>query len=260
MNEGFATYWHQIMVERLFREGHITAGEHAEYNYANSLVKAMNPQSLNPYLIGCEMWQDIVKRWDKGQYGREWENCDDWQLKEDWDTKSEGDGLKKMFKILESYTDWFFMKEYMTPELVDALKLYIFVVQEHQDRYDLVRTKHDAKEVCELIVSSFAHSGVPKIEVNNGNYNNSGILELVHRWSGADLDIKYASETMKHLHDIWGNTVILRTKINGKDAVMVFKDGKFNIPSDSKPQKGPAIWSTNLRPMSPLKDNQYFLI
>jgi hypothetical protein len=51
----------------------LTATEHAECNYSNSLVKAKNPYSMNPYLIGCEMWEDIVKRWDTGRHGIEFD-------------------------------------------------------------------------------------------------------------------------------------------------------------------------------------------
>ena len=260
MNEGFATYWHEIFIDRLFREGHLTTQEHAEYNYANSLVKAMNPKSLNPYLIGCSMWQDIVKRWNMGRHGREWEHCDDWQTKEDWDT---GDmaGHEKMLDTVKSYTDWFFMKEFMTPELVDDLELYIFVVQEHTDRYDLVRTKHTAKEICELIISSFAHSGIPKIEIVDGNAGNARVLRLEHRWSGADLDIKYAEETLKHIYRMWGNTVVLKTKINQKDVDFVVRSGNFSIPSmeENKKPQHPNIWST-LQPVNPLKSNNYLMI
>jgi len=36
---------------------------------------------------------------------------------------------------------------------------------------------------------------------------------LKHRHTGADLDLKYASETMRHIYNIWGYPVILKTKI-----------------------------------------------
>ena len=168
MNEGFATYWHQIMINRLYQDDLISNTEHAEFNYSNSLVKATNPKSMNPYMIGCELWADIVKRWDKGLYGLEYENCTDQKEKENWDTKAMA-GHDKMMNIVDSYQDWFFVMDYLTPELVEELNLYVYVLQETPEQYQIVRTKHNAKQVRDLIVGSFSHSHIPNIEIVNIN-------------------------------------------------------------------------------------------
>jgi len=213
MNEGFATYWHQILVSRLYKEGLINNTEHAEYNYSNSLVKAKHALSMNPYLIGCKVWENIVERWDKGRHGREYDDCTNLKQKEEWDTK-DGKGREKMFQTLSSYQDWFFMQDFLTPELVDELNMYIFVQRETPSHYEIVRTKHEAKEVRDLIVSSFAHSHIPQVEIEDINYEGAGKLHLIHRWAGADLAYEYAIKTMGHIYDLWGRDCILETIVN----------------------------------------------
>jgi stage V sporulation protein R len=220
MNEAFATFWHQRMMKRLFDDGILTMTEHAEYNYSNSLVKAKHPMAMNPYLIGSAMWEDIVTRWDKGRHGREYDDCEDRVAKEKWD-KKDGKGLQKMFQVLSSYTDWMFVQDFLTPQLVDDLDLYVFVVKDNPTTIDVIRTQHDAKEVRDLIVASFSHSHIPKVEIININYQDAGKLYLKHQHAGADLQFKYATETMKHIHRLWGRDCILETYINKKPILII---------------------------------------
>jgi stage V sporulation protein R len=163
MNEGFATYWHERLGKRLYEESLITNLEYAEFNYSNSLVKASHKTAMNPYLIGCQIWESIVDRWDKGQHGKDFEYEEDFEKKDKWNTKSKGEGNKKMFSVLETYTDWFFVQDFLTPQLVNDLNLYVYVVKDNYQTIDVIRTKHDAQQVRDLIVGSFAHSHIPQV-------------------------------------------------------------------------------------------------
>ena len=220
MNEGFATHWHQRLCKRLYQESLISNLEYAEFNYSNSLVVAQSKTSMNPYHIGCEIWNDIIERWDKGLHGKDYEYCENRKQKKDWDTKAMA-GKDKMFDVLKTYTDWFFVQDFLTPELVDKLNLYIYVIQDNRDSIDVVRTKHDAKQVRDLIVGSFAHSHIPQVEIINVNYKDAGILLLRHKWAGTDLLLKYAVETLKHIHSVWRRPVILETVINKTKVAMI---------------------------------------
>jgi len=218
MNEGFATYWHQIIMDRLFDEGLLSTSDHSQYNYSNSLVKAKNPYSMNPYQIGCAMWEDLVERWNKGRHGQEYENCQNIEEKKKWDTK-DMKGHEKMFEVMQTHTDWFFMQEFLTPQLVADLELFIYVIQETPEAYEAVVTKHMAQEIKDLIVASFSHSQIPLVEIVDGKYQGNG-LYLEHRHVGADLNRKYAEETMKHIFRLWGNAVYLKTQENGNQTVL----------------------------------------
>ena len=245
MNEGFATYWHEVFFQDLVNEGILGHLDHAEFTYANSLVKATHPAQMNPYLIGSKMWENIVDRWDKGRHGTEYDNLESRSEKEAWDT-GEMKGREKMIEVLESYTDWFFVQDFLTPELVDDLKLYIYVVQETPTTYDYIRTKHNAEEVAKLIIDSFAHSHIPKIEIVDGNYQDQKKMVLVHSHSGVDLNIEYAAKTMEHIQKIWGREIILYTVIDDKKVKFtITREGKFTRPEMSEQDgNGNDVWNS----------------
>lgn len=249
MNEGFATYWHEVLIERLYRENLITNTEHAEFTYSNALVKATHPKQMNPYLVGWHIWKNIVERWDKGQHGKEYEQCEDSRAKSEWDTGAM-EGHKKMMEVMSSYTDWFFVQDFLTPELVKEMKMYIYVMKEGFDTVDFVITRHDAKQVAEIIIQSFAHSHIPLIEIIDGNYKGTGKMLLEHQHSGADLDMTYAKKTMEHISILWGNEVALKTLVNDQNVLIAAKDGKSNIitRAENKAPVNSNIWTSTLSP------------
>ena len=219
INEGFATFVHQKILNKLFEENLLTPDEHGQYNYSNALVKTNHKFSMNPYLIGSEMLQDIQDRWDKGRHGREWDECVNINEKENWDTK-EMKGWEKVKDVMKTYTDWFFMQDFLTHDLIDKLDLYIYIKNEGPYVTEYIRTDHSLEDIRKLIVNSFAHSGIPKIEVLNGNYDENGRLFLEHKYAGQPLNHEYAIKTLKHIHNLWQRPIYLKTIINDKDTII----------------------------------------
>ena len=41
---------------------------------------------LNPYKLGIELFRDIEDRWNKGRFGKDYDECDDLAGKRNWDT------------------------------------------------------------------------------------------------------------------------------------------------------------------------------
>lgn len=210
-NEGLAVFFHEKIMDRLFKEEYLNKSDHAQYNFSNSLVKAKSPLSLNPYLIGSEIFYDIEDRWNKGKFGKEYENLTNVYEKENWDKKLMK-GMEKVKEVVRVTNDWFFMKEFLTPELVNKIGLYIYMIKDSHTTEDFVITKHKAKEIADMIITSFVHNGIPKIKITNGDYNDKGTLQLEHEYAGAPLEPKYCEETLKHICFLWGKNVILKTK------------------------------------------------
>lgn len=210
INEGFATFWHEKILRQLFKEGYLNADEHAECNYSNSFVKAKHPHSMNPYLIGCEMWEDIVRRWDTGQHGDKWSEIQDHDTKVMYDDKSMN-GMDQMFKILRTSNDWMFMNNYLTNDLVKKLKLYLFVKQSNPFIEQWVVTGQGADEIRQIIIKSFSNGGIPRIFVENGNYLDSGEMLLKHEHIGMDLFPEYTQKTLEHIQFLWGEKCTLET-------------------------------------------------
>jgi stage V sporulation protein R len=213
MNEGIATFVHERVLNQLFSEKLLTAEEHADFNYSNSLVKHADPGGLNPYLVGSGMWKDIEERWNKGQHGEEWENCTDARAKDKWDTK-DMKGWEKCKQTMKTYTDWFFMQDFLTPELIEKLKLYIYEGEDVGQFIEYKITKDTAKEIREKIISAFARPTVPKIEIYNGNYSERGYLALRYLYDGLPLDETYAKKTMSHIAYLWGRPVTMDSNVD----------------------------------------------
>jgi stage V sporulation protein R len=104
-----------------------------------------------------------------------------------------------------------FMHNFLTPELVRKLKLYLYAKRSNPFVEELVITDAKAKEVCEIIIRSFAHSGIPKVFVTNGNYLRQNELYLKHEHIGADLNPEYAQKPLEHIQFLWGEKCNLET-------------------------------------------------
>lgn len=210
IHEGFATFTHEYILRQLFKEGLLTPTEHSECNYSNSLVKAMHPRSMNPYLVGDAIFKDILRRWDKGQYGEKWEETKNYDDKKNYDDGSMK-GMEKVLEVVRTSNDWMFMKNYLTVDLVRKLKLYLYTKQSNIFFEELVITDKNAEEICNIITRSFSHSGIPRIFVTDGNYYSRNELLLQHEHIGPDLDAEYAQKTMNHIQFLWGDKCTLKT-------------------------------------------------
>ncbi len=211
MNEGWATYWHEKIMQRLFAENFLTAEEHGLYNLYNARVKAHHPRSLNPYLLGCAIFANIEERWNKGRFGPAYEECDDAQQKARWDTGL-GKGREKIFEVRRTHMDWFFVHEFLTKEVIDDLNLYIYREQEKDTHYESVVEDNDWRTIKESMVQALMNWGVPRIEVVDGNYLGSLQLYLRHAFEGLPLDDEYARKTLEHIYFLWDRPVYLETQ------------------------------------------------
>jgi len=215
MNEGFAVVVHEKICKQLYEENLLTSKEYSHFGYSNSLVKSEWPIGLNPYLLGSGIWRDIEERWNKGRHGKDWESCVYSKDQDKWDDGSMK-GWEKIVDIMSIYTDWFFMHDFLTAELVDKLNIYLYTEKEETQHTDYIRTKHEAEEIRQEIVNYFSNSGIPRIEVTDGNHLGSGEMLLDHKYDNAELDVTYALETMNHIYNLWGRPIHLVTKNEGE--------------------------------------------
>jgi len=210
MNEGWATFWHERIMQRLFRDGFLTAEEHGTYNLYNARVKAHHPRTVNPYLLGSALFASIEKRWNKGRFGRDYEECADEQLRGGWDTGLMK-GLDKVFEVRRTHMDWFFVDEFLDRSVMDALELYLYLEKEAEEHVEAVVEETDWRKVKHLLVQSLMNWGVPRILVIDGDYQGSRRLYLQHVFEGLPLDDEYARKTLQHVYSLWGRPVHLET-------------------------------------------------
>jgi stage V sporulation protein R len=231
MNEGWATFWHIRIMDRLFQEGLLKEEEHGQYNLYNARVLAANPRTINPYLVGLRIYENIEDRWNKGRFGREWEECEDPLRKEAWDLGL-GLGREKMFEVRRSYSDRFFVEHFLTEKLAGELDLYLYEGRHDGNEIKYVITERDWQRIRQLLVTYLSAFDIPLIVVEDGDYKGKRELYLKHAYEGIELDLEYREKTMDQIFYLWDRPVHLETVVNGEKVVFTADEG--DIPGRSK--------------------------
>ncbi|MSP26219.1 MAG: SpoVR family protein [Myxococcales bacterium] len=213
MNEGWASYWHS----RLMTEKILTDGEIIDYADRNAGVLATSKGQLNPYKLGVELYRHIEERWNKGQFGREWETCTRLDDHRAWDMQL-GLGRKKIFEVRSHYNDVTFIDEFLTPDFVARQKLYTFGYSGKSGQYEI--ESRQFKEVKEKLLFQLTNSGNPLIWVIDANFQNRGELLLRHEHQGVDLQKDYAKATLEALVRCWKRPCAVATKADKKPVLL----------------------------------------
>jgi stage V sporulation protein R len=218
MNEGWASYWHsKIMTTRA-----LDASEIVEFADKHAGVMAMSRQNINPYKVGIELMRDIEYRWDRGMFGKEYNECNSMPEKLRWNTKL-GLGKQKIFEVRKSHNDISFIDEFLTPDFCERQQLFTYKYNPRTGRFEI--DSKDFQAIKQKLLSQLTNFGQPIIEVEDGNYMNRKELLLNHIHYGVDLDVNFANETLRNLFAIWRRPVNLKTKYEDKEVIFHF-DGK----------------------------------
>jgi stage V sporulation protein R len=218
MNEGWASYIHSSLMTSKVCDW----SEIVDYADNNAAVMSTANGRLNPYKLGVELFRSIEERWNKGQFGREWEECDDLDVKKSWDLRL-GLGRAKIFEVRALYNDVTFIDEFLTTEFAIEHQLFTYAWSNRNDRYEI--ESREFKAIKEKLLFQLTNFGNPYIYVHEANYENRGELLLVHDHRGIDLRGDYARETMLALVRLWKRPVCLATQLDGKKVLLRY-DGK----------------------------------
>jgi stage V sporulation protein R len=225
MNEGWASYWHsEIMTKKA-----LNADEIVDFADHHAGVLAMQPGRVNPYKVGVELFRDIEDRWNRGRFGKEYEQCTDLRERENWDRKL-GKGREKIFEVRKVCNDITFIDEYLTPEFVDRFKLYTYEYNKRTGRHEIV--DREFSSVKERLLSSLTNQGRPDISVVDGNHLNRGEILLSHKHLGMDLDLKYARETMRSIFLSSTRPVHIETTIDGRKKIYTYTEKHEFVAND----------------------------
>lgn len=209
MNEGWAAYWHSKMLT----EKVITDVEIVDYADHHSGTLATSPGVINPYKFGLELFRDIEDRWNKGKFGKDYEECDDIEEQRNWNRKL-GLGREKIFEVRRFYNDVTFIDEFLTEDFCREHGLFTYNYNRSTGMYE-VETR-DFKKVKEKLLFLLTNCSRPIIETIDGNYMNRGELYLVHKHEGVDLKLDWARDVLNQLSRIWTRPVHLETVVQGK--------------------------------------------
>jgi stage V sporulation protein R len=220
MNEGWASYWHSTMMTKYL----LNDSEVVDYADHHSGTVAMSGGKLNPYKLGIELFRDIEERWNTGRFGPEYENCQDAQKKENWDLKL-GLGRQKIFEVRKIHNDITFLDEFLTPEFCKRHKLFSFGHNNQTKDYRI--ESREFEQIKDRLLRSLTNFGRPIIEVVNANHQNRGELLLKHKFEGTELDLNYATETLKNMYKIWSRPVYVETVVDEQKTQMGWDGTSF---------------------------------
>jgi stage V sporulation protein R len=225
-NEGWASFWHSKMMTEKIAD----ANDIIEYADRNAGVLATSGGRLNPYKLGVEILRSIEDRWNKGQFGRDWEECDDYDEKAHWDLRL-GLGRQKLFEVRRLYNDVTLLDEFLTIDLARELKLFTFTYSGRNERFEI--ETREFKKVKDKLLFQLTNAGNPVIQVLDANFENRGELLLRHEHAGLDLRLDYAKEVLRALHRVWRRPVAVATVVEQKPTLLRY-DG---IEHSSRPYK-----------------------
>ncbi len=206
MNEGFASYWHEKILESL----DLTSEEHWEFRRLHSSVLSPSGSrmQINPYYVGFQILKDIERRWDGTV-----EVGDEEEL--DWMGRSiarpQGEGRAKIFQVCEEDNDVTFLRKYLTEPLVKKLDLYTYKLEEVDGEEMWVVQDTDWRRVRDSIVDSMTNFGQPILTVEDGDYKRRGEMYLKHAFDGKALDPDYTERVLRNIQKLWGRPVHLET-------------------------------------------------
>jgi len=202
MNEGWATYIHSK-----FMTGHL-AEDSDIIDYCDSQSRAIAAgQGLNPYRLGLGLYRNIEERWNRGQFGPEWDQCQDMVEKKTWDKKL-GLGKEKIFQVRKTHNDLTFIDDFLTPEFCVEEGLFAFQKTPGTNQDTI---SNDFRKIKNRLLVMLANGGSPVIQIENANYENRGEIYLRHEYAERELDMSKAQDTLKNLFKIWTRPIHLQT-------------------------------------------------
>lgn len=220
MNEGWASYWHsKLMTEKIADDSEII-----DFADRHSGTMAMDPMGFNPYKIGIELFRDIEDRWNKGRFGKEWNECEDLAERKNWDRKL-GLGREKIFEVRRNYNDVTFIDEFLTEEFCLKNKMFVYKFNKRTGQYEV--DTRDFPAIKKKLLFQLTNFGQPIIKVVDANFANRGELLLVHLYEGVEMQPDYMKETMKNLFKVWKRPVNVATVLDNERRIVGFDGQEF---------------------------------
>lgn len=222
MNEGWASYWHsKIMTKDI-----LSGSEIIEFADKHAGVMQMAHNGYNPYKVGIELFRDIEERYDKGRFGREWEQCDDLKEKKNW-LKHTRMGQEKIFEVRKLLNDISFIDQFLTKEFCVKNKFFVYKMDQMTGKFKIDTTDFEA--IKKMLLFKMTNFGQPLISVTEMNYNNRGELLLEHLWEGMELQPDYLKQTLTNLGKIWKRPVNIRTKVDDNYVIYTYDGEKVEL-------------------------------
>ena len=210
MNEGWATFWHHILLNTMYDEGHLSHGFMLEWLSSHTNVIFQPPvgsrayRGINPYALGFAMYTDIKRiceaptaedrAWFPDLAGQPW--------------------LPALHHAMRNYKDESFIGQYLSPRLMRELRLFAVHDDEKNEQLQVAAIHDDAgyRELRQALSQQY-DLGIrePSIQVWNVNRRGDRTLTLRHTpYRNRPLGDS-TLEVLRHTARLWGFDVVLES-------------------------------------------------
>ena len=208
MNEGWATFWHYTLLNRLYEEGFVNDGFMLEFLQSHTGVvfqpnfDAPYYSGINPYALGFAMMGDIRRICESPTAeDREW-----------FPDIAGGDWRKVLDFALRNFKDESFIAQYLSPKLIRDLHLFAVRDDDRAEAIEItaIHEERGYRTVRQALAEQYnLGSREPNIQVFNVDRRGDRSLTLRHyrhnrRPLGESVD-----EMLRHIRRLWGFTVRL---------------------------------------------------
>lgn len=225
-NEGHASW---VDYKLMAGEGLVSLGQKSHdmgiFEYSLHKMGVLGGKySTNPYKLGFSLLLDIEERWNKGQFGTEWEQCDNYREKKNWDKKL-GLGKEKVLEVRKYCNDYMLIKEFFTEDFCEKYEFFDWVLDPETNTYKIA--SRDFKAIKKKLLAKYQNAGLPDIRIVDSNHAGKGHLLLDHKWEGDALLEDYARRVLANIWSIWKKPVILSSRnANGEEIVVIAESSK----------------------------------
>jgi stage V sporulation protein R len=205
MNEGWASYWHEI----LFLQDDRISGHEVDFARVNAYVTSLPRVGLNPYALGMRLFYHIEELGNKGKDSYAFQMLFDEYERKKFDAK-QGKGKDLVFKARQNLSDFLFINTFVDQDFMKKNNLFVAGRRLNQERmvWEYYVKSRKLKDYKDMLFDSLYHP--PHIEVDtkkeNGDY-----LYLVHHFEGKPLVTEYIPNTLLGIEYLWGGPVQLET-------------------------------------------------
>jgi len=205
MNEGWASYWHEI----LFMRDDRICGHESDFAKVNAHVTSMPKVGLNPYALGMRLFEHIKDMEDRGCYCFDYMSLKDEVKKKTYNQKKNSGGAY-ILKVRENFNDFTFINSFVDQEFVARHNLFVAGKRFNNSRmsWEYYIKSKKAEDYRKMIIDTLYHP--PEIFVDKA-LTKDGILYLNHRFENKPLKTDFIENTMVGIEYLWGGPVHLET-------------------------------------------------
>jgi spore cortex formation protein SpoVR/YcgB (stage V sporulation) len=210
MNEGWATFWHYTILNKMHEEGLVTDGFMIEFLKSHTNVVTQPPfdspyySGINPYALGFAMMSDIRRICENPtDEDREW-----------FPDLVDTNWIESLDFAMRNFKDESFIAQYLSPKVMRDLKLFTVLDDDENPHIEITAIHNDSgyRRVRELLADQYnLGSNEPNIQIYNVDVRGDRSLTLRHYQYNRRPLADSLDEVMKHLGRLWGFDVRLET-------------------------------------------------